>query len=387
MRGRPLAPGVQLRVPPAAGHVRNRKRIDARRRPDAGGPPHRYQLFASLLDARLLRLFAGLESLKGGWAGTDRQTWLLGIDIARVSADGGNSSSRCRPGETCGACGQRHAEKNCRNSSPVEVADTTKRPCDTVRGLKSAAPNDGDKWIELRTLGIHGPRADRSIVSSRPGFLCASRHDAHRRSHPNRGSIRDGSAGATPELRRREHPDDQRRYQGSNSLAVLECRRSLDRVPDTRPKDHDFRSKPRAAPSPTGSTIRRPIPARLRRRVPPDRGHLPSTASKSGGAPSWSQALSPGRNVSRSWPTAGSSAAPRCAWKFHLTTSAASSCQTARDRRPLPPPPPSKWFEQWLFREYRQKLGLSAAHSTVTKPSLCLAPLAPRPVAVVEPTW
>ena len=42
-------------------------------------------LFASLLDERQRRLFAGLESLKCGWGGDTRIAALLGLDAATVA--------------------------------------------------------------------------------------------------------------------------------------------------------------------------------------------------------------------------------------------------------------------------------------------------------------
>ena len=57
--------------------------------PDAGLMPAELRaaivLFASLLDERQRRLFAGLESLKCGWGGDRRIAGLLGIDPATVS--------------------------------------------------------------------------------------------------------------------------------------------------------------------------------------------------------------------------------------------------------------------------------------------------------------
>ena len=42
-------------------------------------------LFASLLDERQRRLFAGLESLKCGWGGDTRIAALLGLDVTTVA--------------------------------------------------------------------------------------------------------------------------------------------------------------------------------------------------------------------------------------------------------------------------------------------------------------
>ena len=42
-------------------------------------------LFASLLDERQRRLYAGLESLKCGWGGDRRIASLLGIDVGAVA--------------------------------------------------------------------------------------------------------------------------------------------------------------------------------------------------------------------------------------------------------------------------------------------------------------
>ena len=42
-------------------------------------------LFASLLDERQRRLYAGLESLKCGWGGDTRIAALLGIDAGTVA--------------------------------------------------------------------------------------------------------------------------------------------------------------------------------------------------------------------------------------------------------------------------------------------------------------
>ena len=77
------APGA--RQTPAAGHARTRT-TPARRRPDARGVTGRLVLFASLLDERQRRLFAGLEALKCGWGGDRRIARLLGIDPSTVAA-------------------------------------------------------------------------------------------------------------------------------------------------------------------------------------------------------------------------------------------------------------------------------------------------------------
>ena len=56
-------------------------------------------LFASLLDERQRRLFAGLESLKCGWRGDRRIAALLGIDpstVARPPAPSGIGSPPLR---------------------------------------------------------------------------------------------------------------------------------------------------------------------------------------------------------------------------------------------------------------------------------------------------
>ena len=96
-----------------------------------------------------------------------------------------------------------------------------------------------------------------------------------------------------------------------------------DRVPELV-KDHDFRSEAEGAPSPTGSTIRRPIPARSSSAA--DTPAFAVDCSKSGGAP---------RVASFSGGSNG--CAPR-AWEFHLP-----GHDLRVDRRPLPDTAASKW--------------------------------------------
>ena len=78
-------------------------------------------LFASLLDERQRRLFAGLESLKCGWGGDRRIATLLGIDPSTVAAgrrqlvDRDVEVDRVRRA----GGGRTPAEKKRRKSSPV----------------------------------------------------------------------------------------------------------------------------------------------------------------------------------------------------------------------------------------------------------------------------
>ena len=52
-------------------------------------------LFASLLDERQRRLFAGLEALKCGWGGDRRIAQLLGIDPSTVESSATSRSTGC----------------------------------------------------------------------------------------------------------------------------------------------------------------------------------------------------------------------------------------------------------------------------------------------------
>ena len=61
---------------PASGQIRIRPSF----------PCRSLVLFASLLDERQRRLFAGLEALKCGWGGDRRIAQLLGIDPSTVAA-------------------------------------------------------------------------------------------------------------------------------------------------------------------------------------------------------------------------------------------------------------------------------------------------------------
>ena len=93
--------------------------------PDAGLMPEELRaaimLFASLLDERQRRLFAGLESLKCGWGGDRRIATLLGIDPSTVATGRrqlvAHDVELDRVRRAGG--GRRPTEKKRRKSSPV----------------------------------------------------------------------------------------------------------------------------------------------------------------------------------------------------------------------------------------------------------------------------
>ena len=79
-------------------------------------------LFASLLDERQRRLFAGLESLKCGWGGDWRIASLLGVDPSTVATGRRQLvERRCRgrPGAARGRRTNTDGKKNARRSAPA----------------------------------------------------------------------------------------------------------------------------------------------------------------------------------------------------------------------------------------------------------------------------
>ena len=121
LRDRPHAPDApSARATPADGHARTRT-APARRRPDAGGVARRHVLFASLLDERQRRLFAGLEALKCGWGGDRRIARLLGIDPSTVAAGRRQLVERDIEADRVRRAGggRRPTEKKRRKSSPA----------------------------------------------------------------------------------------------------------------------------------------------------------------------------------------------------------------------------------------------------------------------------
>ena len=115
-------------------------------------------LFASLLDERQRRLFAGLESLKCGWGGDRRIATLLGIDPSTVATgrrqlvDRDVEVDRVR---RAGGGRPPTEKKTPEVIARIEALMTHETAGDPVSGLKWTRRTTAKLADELRGLGIH----------------------------------------------------------------------------------------------------------------------------------------------------------------------------------------------------------------------------------------
>ena len=105
-------------------------------------------LFASLLDERQRRLFAGLESLKWGWGGERRIATLLGIDPSTV-ATGRRQLVPARVGESCWRSPPRRR--------PSVSTSASSRASSRIDGAGWAL-DAGEMWRRLEAGGLDGRR-------------------------------------------------------------------------------------------------------------------------------------------------------------------------------------------------------------------------------------
>ena len=274
LRGRPRAPGAATaRAPPAAGHARTRA-SPARRRPDAGGTARRYRgsPVCSTNGSGVCSPGWSHSSAGGAATGASPACWASTRPPSRP--DGGNSSSAMSTSTACGAwaAGARQRKKNAGSHRPPRSPDGARngrRPgpraeVDRRTTAKIAA--------ELRTLGIDVCARTVARLLKTMGFSLRVNHKKLAgASHPNR----DDQFQRITALRQRCAVENTPMISVDTKKKELvgafkNAGAKWDRVPELG-RITTFAPKPRAAPSPTGSTIRRPIPARsssARRRWP-----------------------------------------------------------------------------------------------------------------------
>ena len=133
-------------------------------------------LFASLVDERQRRLFAGLESLKCGWGVGDRRVAiLLGNDLSTVGTADDESSSGTMSRST--GCVARRADGGRRERAPeviarLEAVMVQETAGDPLTGLKWTPRTTAKTGGELRALGIDIWRTRRRQAPQGPGRRC-----------------------------------------------------------------------------------------------------------------------------------------------------------------------------------------------------------------------
>ena len=156
-------------------------------------------LFASLLDERQRRLYAGLESLKCGWGGDARIAGLLGIDPGTVArgrkqllAQDIERERVRRPGG-----GRPPLEKKLPRWSPP-----SKRPCSTMSPAIPSPVSAGPAAPPRRSQQNSPPSTSRSVPGPSPASSristtgCASTTSASRQD-PAQTATRAASEAAT----------------------------------------------------------------------------------------------------------------------------------------------------------------------------------------------
>ena len=147
-------------------------------------------LFASLLDERQRRLFAGLESLKCGWGGDRRIATLLGIDPSTVAAGRRQlRRPRCRgrPGAARGRRADADGKKTPEVIARIQALMTHETAGDPVSGLKWTHRTTAKLAHELRGLGIHVcPQTVARLLKAMGYSLRVNHKKLAGASHPNR---------------------------------------------------------------------------------------------------------------------------------------------------------------------------------------------------------
>ena len=146
-------------------------------------------LFASLLDERQRRLFAGLESLKCGWGGDRRIATLLGIDPSTVAAgrrqlvDRDVEVDRVRRA----GGGRTPTKKTPEVIARIQALMTHETAGDPVSGLKWTHRTTAKLAHELRGLGIHVcPQTVARLLKAMGYSLRVNHKKLAGASHPNR---------------------------------------------------------------------------------------------------------------------------------------------------------------------------------------------------------
>ena len=288
-------------------------------------------LFASLLDERQRRLFAGLEALKCGWGGDRRIAQLLGIDPSTVAAGRRQLVERDVEIDRVRRAGggrPRTEKKTPEVIAHIEALMDHETAGDPVRGLKWTRRTTAKVAAELCKLGTDICARTVARLLKKMGFSLRVNHKKRAgASHPNR----DDQFQHIAELRERCAVDNtpvisvdtkKKELVGAFKNAGTKWDHSPELV-----NDHDFPSAAEAAPSPTASTTCGPMPAPSLSAKPPTPRRSPSTASRSGGAPKGTSTI-PRLKPCRSWPTgAAATVAPRAPGSS--TCSIASATGTA----------------------------------------------------------
>ena len=203
-------------------------------------------LFASLLDERQRRLFAGLESLKCGWGGDRRIATLLGIDPSTVAAGRRQLVDRDVEVDRVRRAGGGRTpteKKTPEVIARIQALMTHETAGDPVSGLKWTHRTTAKLAHELRGLGIHVcPQTVARLLKAMGYSLRVNHKKLAGASHPNR----DQQFRYITELRERcaagQPPGHQRRYEEEGARRHLpQSRREVGPQPELV-NDHDFPS-------------------------------------------------------------------------------------------------------------------------------------------------
>ena len=148
-------------------------------------------LFASLLDERQRRLFAGLEALKCGWGGDRRIAQLLGIDPSTVAAGRRQLVERDIELDRVRRAGggRPRTEKNAGSPRPPRSPDGPRDGRRPARRPEVDPPHDRQGRRRTGQARHRHLRADRRPASQADGFLVASQPQeacGHLTSEPRR---------------------------------------------------------------------------------------------------------------------------------------------------------------------------------------------------------
>ena len=230
-------------------------------------------LFASLLDERQRRLFAGLESLKCGWGGDRRIASLLGIDPSTVATGRRQLVERDVEVDRVRRAGGGRPpteKKTPEVIARIQALMTHETAGDPVSGLKWTRRTTAKLADELHGLGIHVCPQTVARLLKAMGYSLRVNHKK--------------LAGASNPNRDRQFRDLRERCAADNSPLISV---------DTKKKE-------------LVGTFRNPSSSA----EPPTPRRSPSTASRSGGAPRAANAI-PKPRPCRSWPTAAAATVAR----------------------------------------------------------------------------
>ena len=146
-------------------------------------------LFASLLDERRRRLFAGLESLKCGWGGDRRIAALLGIDPSTVATGRRQLVERDVEVDRVRRAGggRTPTEKTPEVIARIQALMAHETAGDPVSGLKWTRRTTAKLADELRGLGIHVcPQTVARLLKAMGYSLRVNHKKLAGASHPNR---------------------------------------------------------------------------------------------------------------------------------------------------------------------------------------------------------